>query len=113
MASYQTTYKMNQMNNPNATTANVHYNTSSLDQYGNNNQFYSINQTLMARNLNYSILYQEVEPDATLEDMHIFFVAFHKKSKRLETNEKLPEKINNERIDDLILVEEVEECDLE
>lgn len=74
-----------------AATAQVHHhhynNTSnSLDQYGagaNHYQFASINQSLLIRNLNYSILQGELEHEAALEDMHMFFVAFNKRQKRI------------------------------
>lgn len=35
------------------------------------------------RNLNYSILTNELEQENSLEDMHMFFVAFHKRQKRI------------------------------
>jgi hypothetical protein len=71
-----------------AATAQVHHhnynNTSnSLDQYANHYQFASINQSLLIRNLNYSILQGELEHEAALEDMHMFFVAFNKRQKRI------------------------------
>jgi hypothetical protein len=71
-----------------AATAQVHphnyhaANANSLDQYGagaNHYQFASINQSLLIRNLNYSILQGELEHEAALEDMHMFFVAFNKR----------------------------------
>jgi len=45
------------------------------------------------RNLNYSILTNELEQENALEDMHMFFVAFHKRQKRIiEQAEKLVDK---------------------
>lgn len=77
--------------NPAATAKvhpNYHYNntSNSLDQYGagaNHYQFASINQSLLIRNLNYSILQGELEHEAALEDMHMFFVAFNKRQKKI------------------------------
>ena len=42
-------------------------------------QFASINQSLLMRNLNFSLLQGELEHEAALEDMHMFFVAFNKR----------------------------------
>ena len=56
--------------------------SNSLDQY-NNHHFASINQSILIRNLNYSILSNELENEAALEDMHMFFVAFNKRQKRI------------------------------
>jgi len=73
------------MNMNPASTAHIqtHYNntSNSLDQYGAGNQyqFASINQSMLIRNLNYSILQGELEHEAALEDMHMFFVAFNKR----------------------------------
>ena len=38
---------------------------------------------MLIRNLNYSILQGELEHEAALEDMHMFFVAFNKRQKRI------------------------------
>jgi len=60
--------------------------SNSLDQYGaggNHHQFASINQSMLIRNLNYSILQGELENEASLEDMHMFFVAVNKRQKRI------------------------------
>lgn len=38
---------------------------------------------MLIRNLNYSILQGELEHEASLEDMHMFFVAFNKRSKKI------------------------------
>ena len=77
--------------NPAATAQYNHYNqtANSLDQYGaaaNHYQFASINQSMLIRNLNYSILQGELEHEAALEDMHMFFVAFNKRQKRIVEN---------------------------
>jgi len=56
--------------------------TNSLEQYGPAglvHQFASINQSLLMRNLNFSLLQGELEHEAALEDMHMFFVAFNKR----------------------------------
>lgn len=53
--------------------------TNSLEQYGGVHQFASINQSLLMRNLNFSLLQGELEHEAALEDMHMFFVAFNKR----------------------------------
>jgi hypothetical protein len=50
------------------------------------------------RNLNYSILAGELENENALEDMHMFFVAFHKRSKRIVEQAEVEE-----------IVEQVEE----
>ncbi|CDW72208.1 UNKNOWN [Stylonychia lemnae] len=76
---YQTQYKVNGMA---ATTQVHHYNTSSLEQY-NNHQFASINQSMLMRNLNISILNGELENETSLEDMHMFFVAFNKRQQKI------------------------------
>eukprot|EP00347_Sterkiella_histriomuscorum_P020682 403336879 len=75
-----TYYKLNGM----AATTQVHNNfhTSSLEQY-NQHQFASINQSMLMRNLNMSILNGELENETSLEDMHMFFVAFNKRQKRI------------------------------
>lgn len=68
-----------------AATTQVHnYNTNSLEQY-HNHQFQSINpQSMLMRNLNVSILNGELENENMgLEDMHMFFVAFSKRQKRI------------------------------
>jgi len=64
------------------TTAYNNYHTSSLEHYNQNHQYHSINQSLL-RNLNYSILQGELEQEAALEDMHMFFVAFQKRQKKI------------------------------
>jgi len=38
---------------------------------------------MLVRNLNYSILNGDFEQETALEDMHMFFVAFNKKQKRI------------------------------
>ncbi len=38
---------------------------------------------MLIRNLNYSILQGELEQEAALEDMHMFFVAFNKRQKKI------------------------------
>lgn len=38
---------------------------------------------MLIRNLNYSILQGELEHEAALEDMHMFFVAFNKRQKKI------------------------------
>ena len=38
---------------------------------------------MLIRNLNYSILQGELEHEAALEDMHMFFVAFNKRQKMI------------------------------
>lgn len=99
--------------NPAATAqVNPHYhhynNTSnSLDQYGvgaNHYQFASINQSMLIRNLNYSILQGELEHEAALEDMHMFFVAFNKRQKRivecLETKPSITKILDKSAIED-------------
>ena len=38
---------------------------------------------MLIRNINYSILQGELEHEAALEDMHMFFVAFNKRQKKI------------------------------
>ena len=38
---------------------------------------------MLIRNLNYSILQGELEHEAALEDMHMFFVAFNKRQRKI------------------------------
>lgn len=38
------------------------------------------------KNLNISILNGELENETSLEDMHMFFVAFHKRSQKIVVN---------------------------
>ena len=38
---------------------------------------------MFMKNLNYSILTNELENETALEDMHMFFVAFNKRQKRI------------------------------
>ena len=92
------------------------YYTTSLDQYNNAN-FASINHSLALKNLNYSILSQELENEASLEDMHMFFVAFQKRTKKIveqvEVNEEEQESDLEGGITKEATVKEVEEVDLE
>ena len=48
---------------------------------------------MLIRNINYSILQGELEHEAALEDMHMFFVAFNKRQKKIV--ESLEVKGNN------------------
>lgn len=54
---------------------------------------------MLIRNLNYSILQGELEHEAALEDMHMFFVAFNKRQKKIvEGLEVRPGSANSPRL---------------
>ena len=58
---------------------------------------------MLIRNLNYSILQGELEHEAALEDMHMFFVAFNKRQKKIvEGLEKRPGSTQSHRINKIL-----------
>jgi hypothetical protein len=59
------------------------------------------------RNLNYSILQGELEHEAALEDMHMFFVAFNKRQKKIVECLEEPGKVKKPH---LLLLEESPEA---
>jgi hypothetical protein len=58
---------------------------------------------MLIRNLNYSILQGELEHEAALEDMHMFFVAFNKRQKKIvEGLEVRPGSVNSPRLNKIL-----------
>ena len=58
---------------------------------------------MLIRNLNYSILQGELEHEAALEDMHMFFVAFNKRQKKIvEGTEERPGSTHSPRLHKLM-----------
>jgi hypothetical protein len=58
---------------------------------------------MLIRNLNYSILQGELEHEAALEDMHMFFVAFNKRQKKIvEGLEVRPVSVNSPRLNKIL-----------
>ena len=56
--------------------------------------------------MNYSILQGELEHEAALEDMHMFFVAFNKRQKRIVENIEEQERRLTATKDDIIKVQD-------
>ncbi len=63
----------------------------------------------MLRHLNYSILQGELEQEHALEDMHMFFVAFNKRTKKICSQvEVVPDPENEREHDQVVLLKETD-----